>query len=99
MAKPITIKREMAFVRPATSDEWLALARQLLFPHRERCGDGTWRWQDFEFYCSACDTPFKSPTTPKVCPNCQAKADDEPQAVELTHKGHTAKTVPFFVPG
>lgn len=92
--------RKMLFARPCTSEEWLALARGLLFPLRvpDRSRQGYSKWQTFEYYCSACDQSFQSDITPTTCPNCQAKADDDPQAVELTHKTITKKTFPFFCP-
>lgn len=90
--------RKMSFAQPCTSDEWMSLARTLLFPTRVPDGNGGWRWKTFEYYCSSCDQSFQSDITPVTCPNCQAKAADDPQAVELTHKGYTAKTFPFYSP-
>ena len=82
------------------SETWLTLGDWLFCDCDNVCAVRNWfaskgdlpRSQTREFWCSLCG---ESGITPTSCPKGH-KADDVEDRIELTHKGYTANTFPYF---
>jgi hypothetical protein len=93
--------RKMAFGGLAmSSDVWLSLMH-LMFPKDGHNWEALHKGDPFGpagpvFYCETCDESFQMDITPTRCPHCRAGPGE--QAITLTHKSHTDKTFPFYLP-